>query len=67
VCSSQGEAIHRIVAAIDQLAADAQGGADHQELTTRVAGVWEMIGDLDPELARRAQAYTANEGGAPSD
>jgi hypothetical protein len=67
VCSSQGEALHRIAAAIDQLAADAQGSADPQELTTRVAGVWEMISDLDPELARRAQAYTANEGGAPSD
>jgi len=67
VCSSQGEAIHRIAAAIDQLAADAQGSADHRELTTRVAGVWEMISDLDPELARRAQAYTASESGAPAE
>jgi hypothetical protein len=67
VCSSHGEAIYRIAAAIDQLAADAQGSADHRELTTRVAGVWEMISDLDPELARRAQAYTASEGGAPAE
>jgi len=65
VCSSQGEAIDRIAAAIDQLATDARGGADHRELTARVAGVWEMISDLDPELARRAQAYNANASGAP--
>jgi hypothetical protein len=67
VCSSQGEAVDRIVAAIDQLAADARGRTDPRELTARVAGVWEMICDLDPELARRAQAYTTNEGGAPSE
>jgi hypothetical protein len=67
VCSGQGEAIHRIAAAIDQLAVDTRGSANHQELTARVAGVWEMISDLDPELARRAKAYTANEGGAPAE
>jgi hypothetical protein len=67
VCSGQGEAIDRVAAAIDQLATDAQGSADHQELTARVARVWEMISDLDPELARRAKAYTANEGGAPAE
>jgi hypothetical protein len=67
VCSSQGEAIDRVAAAIDQLATDARGRADHQELTARVADVWEMISDLDPELARRAQAYNANEGDAPSE
>jgi hypothetical protein len=65
VCSSQGEAIHRVAAAIDQLAVDAKSRADHQELTARVAGVWEMISDLDPELARRAQAYAADAEGAP--
>ena len=67
MCSSQGEAIDRVAAAIDQLAADAQGQADNGELTTRVAGLWEMISDLDPELARRAQAYTTDEGGAPAE
>jgi len=66
VCSSQGEAIHRVAAAIDQLAADAKSSADHQELTARVAGVWDMISDLDPELARRAQGYATDAEGAPS-
>jgi hypothetical protein len=67
VCSSQGEAIHRIAAAIDQLAADAKSKANHQELTAGVAGVWGMISDLDPGLARRAQAYATDAEGAPSE
>jgi hypothetical protein len=65
VCSTQGEAIHRIAAAIDQLASDAKDRAGDQELTTRVAELWRRVGDLDPELARRARAYAANADGAP--
>jgi hypothetical protein len=67
VCSSHGEAIQGVAAAIDQLAADAKGGAEHHDLTARVARVWVMISDLDPELARRAQAYADATGGAPSE
>jgi hypothetical protein len=69
VCSNTGDAIDRITAAIDQLASDAQdakGSMDEGELTTRIAALWRMVSDLDPELARRAQGYTRQAGGEPS-
>jgi hypothetical protein len=54
-----GDAIDRVAAAIDQLASDAHGDASEPELAARVAGLWQMVSDLDPELARRAQGYAA--------
>jgi hypothetical protein len=69
VCSKTGDAIDRIVAAIDQLASDAhvaKAEAREDELTTRVATLWQMVSDLDPELARRAQRYTDQVDGGPS-
>jgi hypothetical protein len=69
VCSKTGEAIERIAAAIDQLASDArdgQGETGSDELTARVATLWEMVSELDPELARRARRYAAPPDGAPS-
>jgi hypothetical protein len=69
VCSKTGDAIDRIAAAIDQLASDsrdARGEASGDELTTRIAILWQMISDLDPELARRARKYTGLADGGPS-
>jgi hypothetical protein len=69
VCSSTGDEIDRIAAAIDQLASDlreTEGGARQQELNARVAALWQMVSDLDPELARRAQRYTGPADGGPS-
>jgi hypothetical protein len=69
VCSNTGDAIDRIAAAIDQLASDArdaEAGATEGELTTRVATLWQMVSDLDPELARRAQRYTGPVDGGPA-
>lgn len=69
VCSRTGDAIDRIVAAIDQLASDtrdAKSEAGASELITRVATLWQMISELDPELARRAQRYTGPANGGPS-
>src|SRR5262249_39435001 len=69
VCSITGDAIDRIAAAIDQLASDAQdakAGSGEGELTTRIAALWEMVSDLDPELARRARRYTGPVDGGPS-
>ena len=69
VCSNTGDAIDRIAAAIDQLASDArdaEAGATEGELTTRVATLWQMVSDLDPELARRARRYTGPVDGGPS-
>jgi hypothetical protein len=66
VCSTTGDAIDRIVEAIDQLANDAQGEASGRELAARVAELWLMVSALDPELARRRQGYTKPADGAPS-
>jgi hypothetical protein len=60
VCSNTGDAIERIAAAIDQLASDARDSheaAASAELATRVASLWLMVSELDPELARRARRY----------
>jgi hypothetical protein len=69
VCSMTGDAIDRIAAAIDQLASDVQDAstkASEDELTTRIAALWQMVSDLDPELARRARRYTGPADGGPS-
>jgi len=64
-----GDAIDRIAAAIDQLASDVQDAsteASEGELTTRIAALWQMVSDLDPELARRARRYTGPADGGSS-
>jgi len=69
VCSITGDAIDRIAAAIDQLASDAhdtEAGVTADELTARIASLWQMVSDLDPELARRTQRYTGPADGGPS-
>lgn len=51
--------LDRLGAAIDELAAAAQSDASSsQELAGRLAEVWEMVAELDPELARRLARYT---------
>jgi hypothetical protein len=65
VCSIQGDAIERIAEAIDQLAGGIQGMTE-AELTARVADIWLMIGELDPELTRRQRHYNTPPGGTLS-
>jgi hypothetical protein len=61
VCSIDESALRRVTEAIDQLEADrAQAGA--ADLEARVAAVWSMVGEIDPDLARRATGY-----GPPAD
>jgi hypothetical protein len=67
VCSNTGDAVDRLAAAIDQLARDARGDASDPALAARVAALWQMVSDLDPELARRTRGYTALPGGTTSD
>ena len=67
VCSNTGDAVDRLAAAIDQLANDARGDSNDPELVARVARLWQMVSELDPELARRARGYTALPGGATPD
>jgi hypothetical protein len=57
VCSSQGGTISEVIAAIDQLAEDAETGLATAELSARVAAIWGMLADLDPEVARLRAAY----------
>jgi hypothetical protein len=56
VCSSDGGALRRVAEAIDQLEAD-RGNTDAAELETRVAAVWSMVTEIDPELARLVSGY----------
>ena len=42
--------------AIDQLDA-ARGSADSAALAARIAAVWAMVREIDPELARLASRY----------
>jgi hypothetical protein len=50
--------VARLGRAIDELADAAQApGAQTRDLTERLAGVWELVAELDPELARRLIGY----------
>ncbi len=44
--------------AIDQLDADRKS-ADSSGLEARIAAVWAMVRDLDPELARLVSGYAS--------
>ncbi len=57
MCSIEDGAISQVISAIDQLAEDAETGLAAQELSTRVAAIWAMLADLDPEVARLRAAY----------
>ena len=51
-------ALDRLDAAIEELAAAArQPDAAAQDLAASVARIWQMVADLDPELARRLAGY----------
>ena len=44
--------------AIDQLDADRKG-TDSSGLEARIAAVWAMVREIDPELARLASGYAS--------
>jgi hypothetical protein len=56
VCSIDETALRRVAEAIDQLDAD-RGSADSADLVARIAAVWAMVREIDPELARLASKY----------
>jgi len=56
MCSSEGDALQRVAEAIDRLEAD-RGNTDPADLAARVAAVWSMVTEIDPELARLASGY----------
>jgi hypothetical protein len=56
VCSIDGGALRRVMEAIDRLEAD-RGNLDAADLEARIAAVWSMVGEIDPDLARLASRY----------
>jgi hypothetical protein len=56
VCSIEESAVQRVAEAIDRLDADRRS-ADSAGLEARIAEVWAMVGEIDPELARQASRY----------
>jgi hypothetical protein len=61
VCSIDEPALRRVAEAIDQLEADRRSG-DAASLAARVAVLWSMVSEIDPELARLVSGY-----GSPAD
>ncbi len=56
MCSTDESALRRVAEAIDQLDADRKS-ADFSGLEARIAAVWAMVRDMDPELARLVSRY----------
>ena len=56
MCSSEDGAIAEVIRAIDQLDADRKS-ADSAVLAARIAAVWAMVREIDPELARLTSKY----------
>ena len=58
VCSIDESALRRLTEAIDQLDADRKS-ADAAALEARIAAVWAMVREIDPELARLTSKYAS--------
>ena len=56
MCSIEAGALQRVAEAIDRLEAD-RGNTDAADLAARIAAVWSMVSEIDPELARLASGY----------
>jgi hypothetical protein len=56
MCSTEDAALRRVAEAIDQLEADRRV-TDAADLEARVAAIWSMVSDIDPELARLVAGY----------
>ena len=56
VCSIEGDALRRVAEAIDQLEA-ARQNTDAADLEARIAAVWSMVTEIDPDLARLVSRY----------
>ncbi len=56
MCSIDESALRRVAEAIDQLDADRKS-ADSASLEARIAAVWAMVREIDPQLARLVSKY----------
>ncbi|MBV9208281.1 MAG: hypothetical protein JO037_23410 [Actinobacteria bacterium] len=59
--STDEPALRRLAEAIEQLDADRKR-ADSPHLEARVAAIWAMVREIDPELARLAARYASPSG-----
>ena len=60
MCSTAGERLARLGEAIDELAADwlaPHAASSNAAMQERLASIWAMVAELDPELARRVCDY----------
>ena len=57
MCSTLADRLARIEQAIDELASES-GTAGVED---RLARLWQMVADLDPELSRRMAGYRGTE------
>ncbi|MGE5289924.1 MAG: hypothetical protein ACM3ML_22610 [Micromonosporaceae bacterium] len=57
MCSDNGDPLTVLIQAIEALAAESLSPSAAADLTERIAGVWTLIVDMDPELAERAAKY----------
>jgi hypothetical protein len=60
VCSIDDSALPRafwrVAEAIDRLDAD-RGSADSSDLEARIAEIWAMVREIDPQMSRLASRY----------
>lgn len=63
VCSTPKPSLEALTRAIEELAAASKAGAAPGHLDERIAVLWAMVADLDPELARRLARYKRPAGG----
>ena len=56
VCSTDELALRRVAEAIDRLEAD-RSSADSSDLEARIAEIWAMVREIDPQMSRLASRY----------
>jgi hypothetical protein len=59
MCSTAEQRIAEIRQAIDELAVKAAPAADTDPIVARLAELWALLAELDPEVARRLAGYQA--------
>ena len=56
VCSTDELALRRVAEAIDRLEADRRS-ANTSDLEARIAEIWAMVCEIDPQMSRLASRY----------
>jgi hypothetical protein len=56
VCSIDELALRRVAEAIDRLEADRRS-AGYSDLEARIAEIWAMVREIDPQISRLASRY----------